>query len=313
MRVASERFGIGIDAGGTSTRWAVVDTSGTVVGHGEVSGLSALMLMTTEGRQALIDQLGKIPTQVRALNQSAALAVYAGVTGLDSGTSEFTSMLADVFSISTNQVVAVGDIELAYRAAFQPGEGYLVYSGTGSIAAFIDNANVLHRVGGRGVLLDDGGGGYWIGCEALRAIWRAEDVCPGAWQQSAMARAVFARLGGNTWAKSREYFYSRTRGEIGMLALAVAETAATDPHAIQILSDAGEELARLGRAMLKRFGLRPIVVAGRAALLHPAIMQSMREHIPLDAVVTVPDQRTLPQQIAAKMALALHAGEVYSR
>jgi glucosamine kinase len=308
-----ERIGIGIDAGGTSTRWLALDAAGSVLDRGEVTGLSALMLLTAEGRGTLIGQLEKIGKQARALNPNASLAVYAGITGLDSSNSEFRSLLADAFSISVDQVIAVGDIELAYRAAFQPGEGYLVYSGTGSIAAFIDGANELHRAGGRGVLLDDGGGGYWIAREALRAIWRAEDECPGAWKDSVLARTMFAQLGGDEWAKSREYFYSRTRGEIGMLALAVGESAASDPRAWQILNDAGAELARLGRAMLKRFGPRPIVVAGRAALLHPAIMQSMREHIDSDVVITTADQQTPPQQIAAKMALAFHADEAHSR
>ena len=44
----------------------------------------------------------------------------------------------------------VTDIEVAYLDVFRPGEGYLVYAGTGSIAAFIDEHDQFHRVGGRG-------------------------------------------------------------------------------------------------------------------------------------------------------------------
>jgi N-acetylglucosamine kinase-like BadF-type ATPase len=45
------------------------------------------------------------------------------------------------------------DIEIAYLDSFKPGTGYLVYAGTGSIAAYIDEAGQFHRAGGRGYLL----------------------------------------------------------------------------------------------------------------------------------------------------------------
>jgi hypothetical protein len=64
------------------------------------------------------------------------------------------------------------DVEIAYLDSFAPGEGYLVYAGTGSIAAWIDADGQFHRAGGRGVTLDDGGGGFWIAREAMRHIWR---------------------------------------------------------------------------------------------------------------------------------------------
>jgi glucosamine kinase len=144
-------------------------------------------------------------------------------------------------------------MEIAYRASFAPGEGYLVYAGTGSIGAFIDAAGQFHRAGGRGVVLDDGGGGFWIAREALRHIWRLEDEMPGAWQASPMARAVFDYVGGADWADSRQFIYGQERGAVGKLALAVAATADQDPAAT-ILRAAGRELARLALALTKRFG-----------------------------------------------------------
>jgi glucosamine kinase len=217
------------------------------------------------------------------------------------------ALIADAFDVQATSIVAVTDIELAYKTAFQNSEGYLVYAGTGSVAAYIDPAGMIHRAGGRGALLDDAGGGYWIAREALRSVWRAEDEHPDAWKNSALARAMFARIGGDTWSASREFFYSRTRGEIGMLARTVAECAETDAAAMRVLRDAGVELARLARAMLERFGPREVLVSGRAARLHSVILESMQQNLSSDVHVALADTNMLPHHVAATIAIATNA------
>jgi N-acetylglucosamine kinase-like BadF-type ATPase len=132
------------------------------------------------------------------------------------------------------------------------------------------------------VVLDDGGGGFWIAREALRHIWRIEDEAPGAWQDSAMARAVFDQIGGSDWALSRQFIYGQERGAFGQLALAVAASADADPAASAILRGAGNELARLALALKGRFGPRPVALSGRAATLHPLIAATMGAALPPD-------------------------------
>ena len=70
-------------------------------------------------------------------------------------------------------------------------------------------------------------------------------------------------------------------GEIGILAVAVAEHATDDALAAEVLIDAGVELARLANAITHRYGKRFIVVTGRAPQLHPLIEVAM----PADAVI----------------------------
>jgi glucosamine kinase len=43
---------LGIDAGGTRTRWALADAAGTILAEGEVAGLSALQTGNQDGREA---------------------------------------------------------------------------------------------------------------------------------------------------------------------------------------------------------------------------------------------------------------------
>jgi len=296
-------FALGIDAGGTQTRWALADGARAIVAEGFVAGISANQMASAAGVAAVRTVLADLAAQVLAVGRP--LSVCAGLTGFDGASTAPVSLLAEALGINPAVVTVRSDIDIAYLAIFAPGEGYLVYAGTGSIAAWIDAAGVLHRAGGRGVTLDDGGGGFWIAREAMRHIWRREDEQPGAWEQSPLARAVFDHVGGSDWAHSRQFIYGQDRGAIGRLALAVAQAGDTDPVARAILEQAGQELARIALALVGRYGARPIAVSGRAATLHPAIVQAMRAALP--AELSLQQISGPAHHAAARIALHSHA------
>lgn len=302
----SDRLGLGIDAGGTQTRWALALASGEIVASGEVAGLTALQINSASGTQRIRETLADLANAMKAYGQPQS--VYAGLTGSGDGGHKLRALLAEQLGVGAVAVTLASDIEIACLDAYVPGEGYVVYAGTGSVAAFIDAAGTFHRAGGRGVLLDDAGGGFWIAKQALQHIWRQEDEHPESWRDSPMACEIFKRIGGNDWAHTRQFVYGSTyedsRGEIGKLSMAVAAVADVDPFAKRILEFAGAELARLGSAMISRFGPRPITLTGRAAQLHPAIFRAMRaalpESIPLQ--IKVSDAHIAAARIAAKRA-----------
>ena len=294
--------GLGIDAGGTRTRWALADSSGAIVAEGAVGGMSATRMGDDAGRDATRAIFSTLAGQVLAIGRP--VAVCAGLTGFDGAAGLPAQWLAELLNVAPAAVTVRSDIEIAYLDGFAPGEGYLVYAGTGSIAAWIDADGGFHRAGGRGVTLDDGGGGFWIAREAMRHIWRLEDEEPGAWQGSAMARAVFDHVGGSDWALSRQFIYGQERGAIGRLALAVAASADADPVARGILEEAGRELARIALALVRRHGPRPVALAGRAATLHPLIAETMRAALPADLPLT--QRETQAHHAAARIALNSH-------
>ncbi len=301
MNGHAQRPGLGLDAGGTQTRWALADAQGQLLAQGSAPGISGLQLDHEEGRKAMAATLRQIAQACGPVR-----AVVAGVTGFDATQQPLMcELLAAALQLDAltfpKAVRAMNDIELACLAAFAPGQGYVVYAGTGTVAAFIDAQGQLHRVGGRGALIDDAGGGHWIAREALRRIWRAEDQRPGAWQASLLAAKVFAYIGGSDWPHSRQWVYSADRGELGQLALAVAQAAAEhDADALAILHDAGAELARLALALLQRLGPRPLALAGRVFLLHPAIEAALRSAVPAGTVVKRSTEG--PQLAAARLA-----------
>ena len=271
-------LGLGIDTGGTQTRWALAGIDEEIIASGTAEGLTALHFNTSEGKQVFKRVFSALAAT--AGTHGILQSVRAGITGFGENTEHLQSTLAKIFKLPDEQVSVGNDVEIAYHDTFRPGAGYLIYAGTGSIAVYIDEQGQFHRAGGRGYLLDDGGSGFWIAREALRHIWRLEDEHPEQWRTSFLARTVFQSIGSADWNQSREFIYQRSRGDIGKLALAVAQAADKDLVALDILKRAGEELARLGLAMCKRFGDKPIAMSGRVQELHPVITESLRANLP---------------------------------
>lgn len=277
-------IGLGLDVGGTATRWALADGNGQVLADGSVGGLTALLLGSDAGRATLTATLGQIRAALAARGGAPAQRVVAGFSGYSEDPAQrqrLEALVAQALGLTADRVRVVSDITLSFLDCFAPGAGCLVYAGTGSIALCIEADGQVHRAGGRGSLLDDGGSGYWIAREALRQVWRTEDETPGAWRASALAQRLFAQIGGSSWAQTRDFVYQGTRGQIGALALAVAQAATDgDGEAAGILHQAGLELARLAQALQRRLGPRPVAVAGRAASLHPGILAAMASALP---------------------------------
>lgn len=303
-RSTAGSIGLGLDAGGTSTRWALADAAGRLLAQGSVAGLTALMMGSVAGRDQIAATVRQLVREVGHAEAEPPQQVLAGFTAYSNNPAlraSLEALIAAAFGLAQERVLVVGDIALAYLDCFAPGAGYLVSAGTGSIAASIDAAGQMYRVGGRGSLLDDGGSGHWIVREAMRHIWRAEDERPGSWRGSGLAVCVFEQIGGSDWARSRDFIYHGTRGQVGELALAVAAAAnQQDAVALGILRQAGVELARLALALTRRFGARPVALAGRVAQLHPAIEISLREALGNSAELRVVTLQA--HQTAARLA-----------
>jgi N-acetylglucosamine kinase-like BadF-type ATPase len=274
-------LGLGIDAGGTQTRWALADARG-IVARGEAGAFGGAQAGSAAGREMIAAELARIASAVAP--HGPPCRVWAGVTGHDAAAhaaGEMGRLFAQVFPRAEGALALFGDVEMACRLAFEPGGGYLLSAGTGSIAVFVDEAGGVHRVGGRGGLIGDEGSGYWIARRALAMLWRAEDDASGSAAASTLGRHVFAAVGGSDWAATRAFLFMADRGRFGQLARAVAAAAHDgDARALALLQEAGREVARLARLLMQRHGARPLRVAGRVWQLHEAIATALREALP---------------------------------
>jgi len=243
---------LGIDVGGTASRWVLCDAAGQVLARGAAAGATGHVFNPAE-RQRLQAALDHIAADIAAVAPSPD-TIVAGITGFGSIVeAEIAQLLAATFGVKRGGLTVIDDISLAYAAVFAPGEGHLVSAGTGSIGLHLDSERGYVRVGGRGILVDDAGSGTWIALRALDEIFRSLDRHGGFREVQALADAIFAITGGGEWHIVRQFVYGGDRGRIGTLATGVAQAAqAGDRMALQIIDEAGRELAALAKALMAR-------------------------------------------------------------
>ncbi|HEV2564768.1 MAG TPA: BadF/BadG/BcrA/BcrD ATPase family protein [Microvirga sp.] len=297
-------LGLGIDAGGTATRWRLADANGRCMAQGSVAPLTGHLFSAAaeeRARQIVLDMAQAV------MRRGRPVGIIAGITGLTRDTpaeATMRALFAETFELSSDKVFVAEDMWIAYLSYFVLGEGILVYSGTGSIGYYLSEAKEVIRVGGRGNLIDDGGSGFWIAREALKAVLRAEEESPGLGWTTILGTCLAKALGGTDWNIVRSFVYGGDRGKIGSLARAVGEAAqAGDGTALDILAEAGEELARLANALIKRLGPRPVALVGGSARLHPVLSEAFRKELvaPVEFVATDLDAALTAARLAATL------------
>jgi N-acetylglucosamine kinase-like BadF-type ATPase len=297
-------LGLGIDAGGTATRWRLADANGACVAQGTVAPLTGHLFSAAaeeRARQIVLDMAQAV------LKTGRPLGIIAGITGLTRDTpaeATMRALFAETFELPAEKVFVAEDMWIAYLSYFALGEGILVYSGTGSIGYYLSEDKDVIRVGGRGNLIDDGGSGFWIAREALKSVLRTEEENPGGGWTSTLGTCLAGALGGTDWNVVRSFVYGGDRGKIGSLARAVGEAAkADDATALRILREAGVELARLANALIKRLGPRPVALVGGSARLHPVLSDAFRKELvaPVEFIATDLDAALTAARLAATL------------
>lgn len=282
---------LGVDMGGTATRWAICDDAGAVVARGETPGATGLVFNAT-GR----DPFAAALSPIRAAGPLSG--AWLGVTGAGfADDPALRALAAASLGLPDESVYIANDMVLAWHAAWPGGEGHLIAAGTGSVGFSLRGGTTL--VGGRGTLIDDAGSGAWIALRALDALWRVIDGHGAPQGAETLARHLFPALGGNDWEDTRRFVYGGDRGAIATLARPVAMAAHEgDPLALDLMSRAGAELARLARALVARAGPAPVAAIGGVLDLHPAIRAALVAGTP---GITL----TWPQPDAARAAALL--------
>lgn len=293
-RAAEAQVALGLDAGGSGTTWVLVRTGPQGVVRGTAPPLTAALLGTAAGAAALVALADALSVQPAAL--------HAGLPGLSAGSAAAEAArlaLARAFGLSPERVSVENDLDLAYRAHFAPGEGVLLYAGTGSIAYHVTAGGEIVRAGGRGYRLGDDGGGFSLGRAALR--WVTDRLDEGAVPDSVLAREVAGVTGDLDWDTLRAFAYGTPgAAAIASLAPAVGRAADTgDLVALGLLAGAASSLADLARRVRGRAGPLPVTATGGALRVSPHFPAALRLRWP-GVSVTWRDHA----EVAARRALA---------
>jgi N-acetylglucosamine kinase-like BadF-type ATPase len=247
---------LGIDAGGTSTRAALV--SGGAVRERYSCG-PFNFLLSGDG----------VPRMAEMIKAAAPAAAGIGVPGIARQPGAATAFGAAVSEASGVPTRAASDGTVAWLGAFLGAPGIVVMAGTGAVAVG-GRAGSLAIVGGHGHLVGDEGSRYWIGRAALRAALAADE---GTGPPTALAAAVAATAGGSLYdLMTRVQRAPGDRGPLVSLVPAVrrcAEAADPDPVALAIVTGAAAALADLAGGLRRRFGELPVAAAGGVFGIRP--------------------------------------------
>lgn len=241
---------LGIDGGGSKTTCAIGDetavlanvTAGpsNVVRVGEARACESLY----QGVRQACTAAGITPQQITRTCIGAAGAAREETAGIVRRILE---------KILPPAIDVVTDTEIALEAAFGAGPGVIVIAGTGSIAYGRDSHSTTARAGGWGFAIGDEGSAHWIGRTAVSAVLRDSDRTYGT--AESLLHAEFTTALCRAWGVKSIFDLARTANaspppDFAALFPAVAES--KDVLALQVLSNAGLELARIAAVVISR-------------------------------------------------------------
>lgn len=262
-----------IDCGASSTKWSW-RTSDGFIKSGKAAHITGHIFEEAEW-QRVTSILQEIKTETGFLDE-----VVMGVTGLD-GSDRVSKSLKEVLRsvFWTENISLMNDMELAFSAFFTPGEGVLVYAGTGSVAASIDKQGHFHRSGGWGYLIADEGGGFWIGQQALRYVTNQLNSGSLDWNDP-LTSLTMAKANAKDWDDLRKFVYSGSRQAVASIAPEVAAAKSYGSEtAERILREAGSHLAVLALTLQERLGTSKFIAMGGVFKIDPVVFESLAKKL----------------------------------
>ena len=254
---------LGIDAGASATKWALIDENGLILSGQQEAMDGHLYRESSLARMQKV--LSEIKVQIKELRVDS---VYMGITGVMQDGS-IQNQIKLVFECDSK---IVSDIELAYRANFTEGNGILLYAGTGSVSFAIDEEGKTHQIGGWGYLLGDEGAGYWIGRESIRHALSVIESNASRTPDS-LATLVLNEMDANNWNSVKSFVYSQERSKIAALSAIVNKAAEkNDADAILILTKAAAHLAELVDRMDKQLVRKALPVTFTGGISNSQIL-----------------------------------------
>ncbi|MDP9039422.1 MAG: ATPase [Acidobacteriota bacterium] len=281
---------LAIDAGGTKTDYLLADATRELA---RVRTGSIKLLNTSPGIAE-----ANFASALEQLHQLSGIPP-SRFTGTCIGTSGYSvplvaNWIRQQHSLrAAGELLLCGDEEIALDAAFRGGRGVLSLAGTGSNTVGRTQAGELTRAGGWGPVLADEGSGHWIGLQAVRSVFRGVDESRSSallehiqrhWSLASLEDLI--QLGNATPPPPF--------AELTPVVLACAQ--AGDPIAAEVLTLAGQELARLVTLVIRRMESLEPTPPGALALPTVALAGSILQNVaPVRDALLLALQHTWPR------------------
>ncbi|WP_163526938.1 BadF/BadG/BcrA/BcrD ATPase family protein [Halobacillus ihumii] len=249
---------IGIDAGGTATKGALINNEEEVLFTFE-SGYGNPLI----NEQKAFEHIETVMDACKKASEQPIQHIVIGMAGYQ--TMKHTITLPKSWR-NNPKLDVISDVELAYEAGLPNQEGILTIAGTGTIHAGKKNQKLFIR-GGWGHLLGDEGGGYTLGRSAVKRVLYALEM---GLDHTPFCEKVMSYMEAYEVNEVKSWFYSQDKTSVAALAKFINQLAIKgDREACQLLQEGASELARQVEQLYGRMELDEgavLVVAGNVLL-----------------------------------------------
>lgn len=264
---------VAIDAGGTSTRAAIVALNGELLGVGRAGAgnpiSSGVDLAVSNVVSAFRRAMAQVDADARLVG---SMVTMAGALTDTNGRNSLADRLAE--GGLPREIEFESDVLSAWFSGTAATSGTVLVVGTGAVAGRVEGGRLTRLVDGLGWLVGDAGSGFWIGRRAAIAAANELDGRGPATSFTDEVLSVFGTARGVSQVDGRsasltEFIhevYRRRPVELARLAPVVLRHA-DDPVATRILDSAASALANTV-ATLGDDDPGPVVLAG--GLVGPA-------------------------------------------
>ena len=309
------RLVAGVDGGGTGTRAVILDEQQRVIGEGEAGPSNPLRVGIANAAMNVREAIDKACNEA-AIHRDEILMATIGLAGVrrkdirERTHEKISECLAEVKSIEL-----VPDGEIALYGATGGGAGLVVIAGTGSICCGRNRHGKTACAGGWGPIVGDEGGASWISRKALQAVAHASD---GRGRKTALTAAAlnYFKVAIAEDLSTAIYAPNMTNDRLAGFGKQVVRVArAGDDIAIDILTEAGHELASAAIAVVKQLRMEnekfPVAYVGGVYGAGDLVLGPMQNEINVVAKRAYLSRPLFPPVLAAaRMAYAHSHGDL---
>lgn len=243
------KYYIGIDGGGSKTKFICFDRQGREYGTATTIGTYCAQ----DGIDAVLSRLKDGVSQCLPEKTTDVLIGY-GMPAYGENRELDVSAAAKIReTFSPMRVHIDNDAAIGWAGSLAMKQGISVVAGTGSIAYGRDAHGRTERCGGWHEFFSDEGSGYWLGKQLLQMFSQQSD---GRLEKTALyglVRSELALCDDLDIISLANQRYARSRKDTAALQKILLEAARMgDPHALACYDRASEELSRLIVTVLKK-------------------------------------------------------------
>ena len=273
---------IGVDGGGTKTEFVLFTDQGYVLKRVFRDGCNPNSVGQEEAIAVLKSGLEEL-----LLSQSAPEGIFVGAAGFASG-NYGAAIRKALKRVYPNAKIACGtDILNVIGSATQQDSCIAAICGTGSVVYANENGK-LHRLGGWGYLLDQGGSGFDIGRDTLAAALAQRD---GIGEETLITSLVEQKLGTSPWGGIQEIYDGGASYIASFVPLLFEAVRQGDGIAQQILQRNAERLAMLINTAHDRYQCEDtVVIAGSVVTKNAEYLDCLKSLLHQNLTVIVPDK-----------------------